>query len=142
MRILGTTGKWGVDVESEPVVTTLPGILDVAIIGAGPAGLTLAALRCRHRPATRVAVFEKAEFPRFKIGESLVVDVNRVLADMGALAAVEDAGFIRKVGATFLALMRATPSQRCPSCRIAGGGSGVNCAQTASIRPICACSGP
>lgn len=83
-------------------VGALPAVVDVAIIGAGPAGLTLAALLRRHRPGTRVVVLERQRFPRHKIGESLIVDVNRVLADMGALDAVESAGFVKKFGATFL----------------------------------------
>ena len=87
---------------SELQASQIPAEVDVAIIGAGPAAMTLASLLCRHRPGTRVAAFEKERFPRFKIGESLVVDINRVLADMGVLQAVEDEGFIRKVGATFV----------------------------------------
>ncbi len=83
-------------------VSGLPSAVDVVIIGAGPAGLTLASLLRRHRPSTRVVVLERQRFPRHKIGESLVVDINRVLADMGALDAVESAGFVNKYGATFI----------------------------------------
>lgn len=80
----------------------LPPLVDIVIIGAGPAGLTTAALLKKYRPQTAVLVIEKSAFPRHKIGESLIVDVNRVLADMGATAAVEAAGFSRKYGATFI----------------------------------------
>ena len=80
----------------------LPSSVDVVIIGAGPAGSTLAALLRRHRPSTSVLVLERERLPRHRIGESLLVDVNRILADMGALAAVESAGFSRKYGATFV----------------------------------------
>lgn len=75
---------------------------DVAIIGAGPAGTTLAALLRRYRPDTSVVVLEKQRFPRHQIGESLLIDVNRVLADMGCLDEVAAAGFSEKLGATFV----------------------------------------
>ena len=75
--------------------------MDVAIIGAGPAGSTLAGLLKKYRPDTTVAVFERDRFPRHHIGESLLIDVNRILHDLGALEAVEQAGFNRKYGATF-----------------------------------------
>jgi flavin-dependent dehydrogenase len=72
------------------------------VVGAGPAGSTLAALLTKYRPGTSVLVIEKERFPRYKIGESLIVDVNRVLADMGALDAVDSAGFTRKYGVSFV----------------------------------------
>jgi len=75
---------------------------DVVIIGAGPAGSTLATLVRKYRPQTSVLVLEKEHFPRHKIGESLLVDVNRILLDMGALEQVEAANFSRKYGATFI----------------------------------------
>ncbi len=80
----------------------LPESVDVAIIGAGPSGSTLATLLRKYRPGTSVLVLEKEQFPRHKIGESLLVDVNRILVDMGALEQVEAAGFSRKYGATFI----------------------------------------
>ncbi len=43
---------------------------DVAIIGGGPAGATAATLLARR--GRRVVVCEREEFPRFKIGESLL----------------------------------------------------------------------
>jgi halogenation protein CepH len=76
--------------------------VDVVVVGAGPAGSTLAALLCKYRPETRVLIVERETFPRHKIGEGLIVDINRVLADMGALEAVESAGFPLKHGSTFL----------------------------------------
>ncbi len=75
--------------------------LEVAPRGAGPAGLTLATLLLKYRPGTTVVVLEKDRFPRHRIGESLLIDTNRVLADMGAIDEVERAGFTRKHGATF-----------------------------------------
>ncbi len=74
---------------------------DILIIGGGPAGSTLASLLLRYRPQTRVTVVERAAFPRFHVGETLVSDINRVLHEMGAWPAVEATGFVRKYGATF-----------------------------------------
>ncbi|MBF4405381.1 FAD-binding protein, partial [Vibrio anguillarum] len=45
-------------------------ITQVVIIGAGPSGSTAAALL--HAQNIRVLVIEKALFPRFSIGESLL----------------------------------------------------------------------
>jgi flavin-dependent dehydrogenase len=80
----------------------LPASVDVVIIGAGPSGSTLATLLRKYRPSTSVLVLEKEHFPRHRIGESLLVDVNRILLDMGALEQVEAANFSRKYGATFI----------------------------------------
>lgn len=80
----------------------IPEDVDVVVIGAGPAGSTLAAILTKYRPETQVLVVERETFPRHKIGEGLIVDINRVLADMGALEAVEEAGFPLKHGSTFL----------------------------------------
>lgn len=74
---------------------------DVLIIGGGPAGATVASLLLRYRPGTRVRIVERAAFPRFHVGETLVSDINRVLHEMGAWPAIEAAGFVRKYGATF-----------------------------------------
>lgn len=87
----------------------LPSDVDVIVIGAGPAGSTFATLLSKYRPGTRVLVLEKTLTPRFKLGESLLVDVNRVLFDMGALDAVAAAGFPRKYGATFVWGSERTP---------------------------------
>ncbi len=71
----------------------------VVIIGAGPAGSVAAALlRQRGYP---VLVLEKAHFPRFSIGESLLPQSMGLLAEAGLLDAVNDAGFRFKDGAVF-----------------------------------------
>ncbi len=72
---------------------------DVIIIGGGPAGAAAAARMARY--GRRVAVFEGQEFPRFRIGESLLPDGNRALKEIGVWEKVEAGGFVRKPGAEF-----------------------------------------
>ena len=65
--------------------------VDVAIIGAGPAGSTLAALLAKR--GVRVALFDRDAFPRDKLcGEFLSYDALPVLAPLGVLDAIDAAG--------------------------------------------------
>jgi geranylgeranyl reductase family protein len=72
---------------------TLAGrIHDVCIVGAGPAGATTAYLLARQ--GLSVALVDRARFPRDKTcGDGITPRGARVLARIGALAAVEAAGF-------------------------------------------------
>jgi flavin-dependent dehydrogenase len=71
---------------------------DVAIIGAGPAGSTLAALLARHSNLN-IGLFEKATFPREHIGESFSHRLIPILAESGALERVlESDCWVRKYG--------------------------------------------
>ena len=66
-------------------------MFDVAIIGAGPAGSTLAALLARR--GVSVALFDRDAFPRDKLcGEFLSYDALPVLRPLGVLDAIDAAG--------------------------------------------------
>lgn len=73
---------------------------DVLVAGGGPSGSAAAAFLARA--GHRVLLFERDQFPRFHIGESLLASVNDVIAAIGADGLVRDAGFPRKWGATFM----------------------------------------
>ena len=60
---------------------------DVAIIGAGPAGSTLAALLARQTDL-KICLLEKETFPREHIGESFSHRLIPILAESGALEKV------------------------------------------------------
>ena len=72
---------------------------DIAVIGAGPAGSTVAKLL--HDAGLHVTVLEAQEFPRFVIGESLLPNCMNVLERAGFVPALEEAGFQHKNGAVF-----------------------------------------
>ena len=75
-------------------------MIDVLIIGAGPAGSVAAALLTRK--GYRVLVLEKQKFPRFSIGESLLANSMEFLAEAGMLEAVMAHSFQFKNGAAFV----------------------------------------
>ncbi|NMH66303.1 NAD(P)/FAD-dependent oxidoreductase [Shewanella salipaludis] len=76
-----------------------PETVEVAIIGAGPAGAIAASLLQRQGKSVRV--LEKQHFPRFSIGESLLPCCMQFLEEAGMLEAVNGAGFQFKNGAAF-----------------------------------------
>lgn len=73
---------------------------DVIVIGAGPAGSTAAAYLARLGHS--VLIIEKDEFPRHRIGESLLPSMMPILEDFDLIKKCRDAGFIEKNGATFI----------------------------------------
>lgn len=75
------------------------GSYDVVVIGAGPSGAVSSALLARK--GYKVLVLEKAVFPRFSIGESLLPQSMEFLEQADMLKAVVEAGFQFKNGAAF-----------------------------------------
>jgi flavin-dependent dehydrogenase len=73
---------------------------DVVVVGAGPSGAIAAALL--RRRGWDVLVLEGQKFPRFSIGESLLVHCLDFVEEAGMLPAVEAAGFQYKNGAAFV----------------------------------------
>lgn len=71
---------------------------DVIVAGAGPGGSTAAALLAQQ--GRRVLVLEKAEFPRFHVGESLLPGVMPVLERLQI--EVDPEFFLHKAGADFV----------------------------------------
>jgi flavin-dependent dehydrogenase len=74
---------------------------DVAIIGGGPAGSTVATLLAKYNPNLKIVVLEREKFPRDHVGESQLPSISHILAEMGAWDKVEAAGFPIKIGATY-----------------------------------------
>lgn len=73
---------------------------DVIVIGGGPAGSAAATMLARK--GWQVTVLERERFPRDHVGESLLPASIPVLEELGALPAVESAGFLPKYGATMV----------------------------------------
>ena len=73
---------------------------DVAVIGGGPAGSAAATMLARQ--GWRVVLLERERFPREHVGESLLPASMPVLEELGAMDAVQAAGFLPKFGATMV----------------------------------------
>ncbi|MGH8442324.1 MAG: NAD(P)/FAD-dependent oxidoreductase, partial [Nevskiaceae bacterium] len=75
-------------------------MLDVLIIGAGPAGAVAGGLLAKNGYSVRV--LERQKFPRFSIGESLLAQSIQLIDEAGMLEPVMSAGFQFKNGAAFV----------------------------------------
>ena len=73
---------------------------DVVVIGGGPGGSTAATMLARQ--GIDVLILERDRFPRHHVGESLLPASVPVMEELGVLPAVQEAGFLRKWGATMV----------------------------------------
>ncbi|MFE1886709.1 NAD(P)/FAD-dependent oxidoreductase [Streptomyces diastatochromogenes] len=98
---------------------------DVAVIGGGPAGSTMASYLAKG--GLSVAVFEAENFPREHVGESLVTATTPVLLELGVMPAIEAANFPKKYGAAWTSAETRTIDSL-------GYGAGPHDFRTAEIR--------
>ncbi|MDO6694113.1 NAD(P)/FAD-dependent oxidoreductase [Aliiglaciecola sp. 3_MG-2023] len=76
-------------------------MLDVIIIGGGPAGSTVASLLKKYNPDLTVSIYERAIFPRDHVGESQLPSIGPILEEMGVWDKIEAAKFPIKIGASY-----------------------------------------
>ena len=75
------------------------GNYDVIVMGGGPAGSSIASILARE--GRSVILFEKEEFPRHHIGESLMTDTYWTFQRMGILEKLKQSPFVRKYSVQF-----------------------------------------
>jgi FADH2-dependent halogenase len=75
-------------------------MLDVIVIGGGPAGSTAATLLAQQ--GLSVTLLERERFPRFQIGESLLPYNNDLFARLGVTSQLEQGDYFPKYGAYFV----------------------------------------
>ncbi len=74
---------------------------DVAIVGGGPGGITVASFLKKYQPDLKVLIVEREAFPRDHVGESQLPPISKVLHEMGAWEKIEAAKFPIKLGASY-----------------------------------------
>ena len=72
---------------------------DVIVIGGGPAGSTVAALVAEY--GHRVLLLERARFPRFQIGESLMPGTYWSFKRLGVLEKLKKSAYVKKYSVQF-----------------------------------------
>jgi flavin-dependent dehydrogenase len=75
-------------------------VVDVVVIGGGPAGSTCSTLLAQH--GCRVELFERERFPRFHIGESLIPETYWVLKRLNMLPKMQASHFVKKYSVQFV----------------------------------------
>jgi len=73
---------------------------NVVVIGGGPAGSTVSTLIAQR--GYRVQLYEREQFPRFHIGESLIPETYWVLQRLGMLDKLRKSHFVKKHSVQFV----------------------------------------
>ncbi len=73
---------------------------DVVVIGGGPSGSTAATIIAQQ--GYKVALFERDQFPRFHIGESLIPQTYWVLKRLKLLEKMKSSHFVKKYSVQFV----------------------------------------
>jgi len=83
----------------EVLTTRSANDFDVIVMGGGPAGSSISSILARE--GRSVILFEKEQFPRHHIGESLMTDTYWTFQRMGILEKLKQSPFIRKYSVQF-----------------------------------------
>jgi len=86
--------------ETSPPQPDIDSEYDVVIIGAGPAGATAGALLAEH--GRKTLILERAIFPRFHLGESLIPETYWSLERLGLLDELRKSAFPKKFSVQFV----------------------------------------
>ncbi len=73
---------------------------DVIVIGGGPSGASCAAMIAQA--GYRVKLFEREQFPRFHIGESMIPFTYGALERIGFVPEMRESHFVKKYGVQFI----------------------------------------
>jgi flavin-dependent dehydrogenase len=73
---------------------------DVIVIGGGPAGSTCGAITAEA--GNKTLILERAKFPRFHIGESLMPETYWTFKRLGMLPKLRDSDFVKKYSVQFV----------------------------------------